>query len=221
MPRVRTSLTTACLGALLAASPATTQSADADPPSLEALMEGMAGTSGVVAEFRERKEIRLLSEPIETRGRLIFVPPDRLLRTTSEPSRSWLLIDGDRFAFRDDAGANTLDVSSNRLVREFVANFIVLFNGDLEALRERYEPEFRAEAERWHLTLRPRRAPLADVMERIDLEGDGRALRQIEMRETDGDRTVTRFEEVEVDRSFESEELDRIFSLPEPEPEAP
>src|SRR5262245_55388941 len=38
----------------------------AQPPTLEALMRGMAGAPGVVAHFREEKQLALLSEPLES-----------------------------------------------------------------------------------------------------------------------------------------------------------
>jgi outer membrane lipoprotein-sorting protein len=185
----------------------------AAPPSLEALMAGMAQTPGVEARFLERKEIALLSEPLETRGTLIFLPPDRLVRTTDAPSRSRLVIAGERLSFRDAAGGNAVDLSANPLAREFVDNFIVLFNGDLAALRERYEPALTSEGERWSLVLTPRHRPLSDLIERITLTGAGRALVRMEMLERDGDRSTTSFEAVQVDRRFTPAEVERLFVL--------
>jgi len=184
-------------------------------------MAGMAGTAGVVAEFVERKEIALLSEPIETRGRLIFVPPDRLVRTTELPSRSRLVIVGERFGFRDEAGGEAVDLSSNPMAREFVVNFIVLWSGDLAALRARYEPDFEVRGAEWSLALTPRGRPLADLIERVTLTGSGPTMRRMELLETDGDRTTTRFEAVQVDRRFTPEELDRLFAMPGADSDAP
>jgi len=197
--------------------------APAEPPtpSLEALMAGMAETSGVWARFVERKQIALLSGPIETRGTLVFVPPDRLRRSTAEPSRSELVIAGDRFAFHDEAGSDAVDLSASPLARQFVENFIVLFNGDLAKLRERYEPEFTATGAEWSLALRPRRRPLSDLIERITLVGRGPLLRSMEMLEKDGDRTTTRFSDVVVDRHFTPAELEQLFALPTSDASAP
>lgn len=205
------------LALLAAAGAAAAEPAVATAPTLETLMAGMAETPGVEARFLERKEIALLSEPIETRGTLVFLPPDRLARVTTEPSRSRLVIAGERFSFRDAAGGEAVDLSANPLAREFVDNFIVLFNGDLARLRERYEPELRTDGARWSLALRPRHRPLSDLIERITLEGAGRTLRGMEMLERDGDRTTTRFEDVVVDRRFTPEEIERWFALPEAE----
>jgi outer membrane lipoprotein-sorting protein len=123
---------------LLALPSAAGTRAAEEPPTLEALMKGMAGASGVVARFREEKRLALLSEPVESRGTLYFVPPNRLSRETTEPSASRLVIDGNRVSFRDAAGGDAMDLSASPIAREYVSNFIVLFNGDLDALRERY-----------------------------------------------------------------------------------
>jgi outer membrane lipoprotein-sorting protein len=201
-----------CLFTALALAAGATHAAEA--PTLESLMAGMAKTSGVEARFVERKEVTLLSEPIETRGTLVFVPPDRLARVTHAPSASRLVIDGERLSFRDAAGAEALDLSVNPIAREIVDNFIVLFSGDLARLRARYEPALESAGEGWRLELRPRHRPLSDLIERITLEGTGRALARIEMLERDGDRTTTRFEDVTVDRRFTPAELERWFDAP-------
>jgi outer membrane lipoprotein-sorting protein len=194
---------------------AATSSAAAEPsppPSLEALMAGMAKAPGVWARFVETKQIALLSEPIETHGTLQFVPPDRLLRITEAPSPSRLVIAGERFAFRDGAGADALDLSANPLAREFVDSFIVLWSGDLAKLRQRYEPTLHTSDGDWRLVLRPRQRPLSDLIERITLSGAGAELSQMEMLEQDGDRTLTRFTEVDVERHISAEEIEGWFA---------
>jgi outer membrane lipoprotein-sorting protein len=201
--------------AAAAVAPATATASEAaglPEPTLEALMRGMATSSGVSARFHEAKQLALLSVPLEVRGMIYFVPPDRLLRITSEPSRSRLVIDGSRFAYRDEAGGEQVDLSGNPLAREFVTNFVVLFNGDLAGLRQRYEPALSVEGQRWKLVLRARQRPLADIVDRVTLEGSGRTLDRMEMLETNGDRTTTTFEEVQTDRHWSGEELERLFS---------
>jgi outer membrane lipoprotein-sorting protein len=216
LPRFRAShRRRALLAAALLALPASAEPhADAQPPSLEALMEGMAGAPGVVARFREQKRLALLSEPLESRGTLYFVPPNRLSRETSEPSSTRLVIDGDRFYFRDAAGSEAMDLSASPIAREYVGNFIVLFNGDLAALRSRYEPSFHADARGWQLELRPRGAPLSKFITSVTLVGHARVLDRMELVEAGGDRTTTWFEAVRSDRAFSDEELVRIFAEP-------
>jgi outer membrane lipoprotein-sorting protein len=206
--------------ALLAAA-----SAGAEPPAipsgeltLEALMQRMSSTPGVRAEFREEKTLALLEAPLVSEGELYFIPPSRMARITTRPGRSSLVIDGQKMSYTDEAGASDVDLAGNRVARTIADNFVVLFAGDLAALRERYQVEFASERPRWRIGLTPRAAPLSQFIASVELRGDGPALEQITILEADGDRTVTRFRNVETDTRFSPEELARLFP---PGPSAP
>lgn len=199
--------------AALAAGPAL---AAAEPavPDLEALMRGMASAPGVVAEFRESRQVGLLREPIESRGVLHFVPPDRLVRRVTEPAPSSLVIDGRRMWLLDGAGPAPADLSADPAARQFVENFVVLFGGDLEALRARYETRFEADADGWELRLRPRDAMVRRFVEGITMRGRGRAMREMVVEESDGDRTTTTFPTVDTDHRHSEAELRELFGEP-------
>jgi hypothetical protein len=179
--------------------------------TLGELLEGMATAKGVVAEFTEHKRIALLVAPLESRGRLYFVPPGRLARFTASPGFSSLVVDGDSVRFREGAEGDAFDLSGNPMARVFVDNFIVLWSGDREKLEALYEPDLSSQGERWQLALAPRRPPLDRFIERIVLKGEGRAIAEMEVRERDGDRTTTVFDSVETDRPFTAAELERLF----------
>jgi hypothetical protein len=178
---------------------------------VEELLARMAATRGVVAEFVERKELALLAAPLESRGTLYFVPPDRLARVTTTPAETWLRIEGEELRFRDASGGEEVDLSGSPLARAFVENFIAIFRGDLAGLRERYELHLSREGEAWEFALTPRRAPLDRFVAGVFLRGDGSGMREMELRERDGDRTLTRFAAVDSDHAFSAAELARLF----------
>jgi outer membrane lipoprotein-sorting protein len=212
----------AALLALLAALSAGAEPAGAPegPLTLETLMQRMAATSGVRAEFREEKTLALLEAPLVSEGTLYFIPPSRMARITSRPGVSRLVIDGQRMSYRDEAGASDVDLAGNRVARSIVENFVVLFAGDLAALRERYRIDFAAEEPRWRLRLTPKAAPLSQFLASVEMKGEGPALEEMSIREADGDLTVTRFQRVETDVRFPPEELARLFP-PGPSAAAP
>jgi outer membrane lipoprotein-sorting protein len=194
-------------------------SAGAEPPAipsgpltLEALMQRMAATSGVRAEFREEKRLALLETPLVSEGTLYFIPPSRMARITTRPGASRLVIDGARISYTDETGASDVDLAGNRVARTIVENFVVLFAGDLAALRERYQVGFESQQLRWRLQLTTRAAPLSQFLASVEMKGDGAALQEMTIREADGDLTRTRFQRVETDLRFTPEELARIFS---------
>ena len=200
--------------ALTVAAPwaAPARAAEGSELTLESLMEGMASARGVVAEFREVKKLRLLRSPLESRGQLDFIPPDRLVRRTHEPAEATLWIDGSRVSFQDTAGAEPADLSGDPSAREFIDNFVVIFSGDLPELQRRYETRFTASGSSWSLELEPRDALVRRFVARISLVGEGRGLREMVLLESDGDVTTTTFERVETDHLHSEEELRNLFA---------
>lgn len=185
--------------------------AGAEELTLERLMLRMAASPGVVADFHETKSLALLQVPIESRGRIYFVPPNRLRRQMTSPGTSTLLIDGAHLQLHNEAGGEHLDLSKSPMVRHFVDHFIVLFNGDLEALRRAYEVDFEIDGHDWTLTLHPRRAPVTSIIRTVRIDGDGASMRHMVIVEPDGDHTTTTFDQVDVAHRFTAEELDELF----------
>ncbi len=181
-------------------------------PALDAVLERMASTSGVEAVFEERKELRLLTEPLDSRGVLYFVPPDRFARFTLAPGFTSLVVDGGVVHLREGRDGEDTDLSGNPIARVFAENFVALWSGDRTKLEHLYAPELRGDPAGWELRLVPRRAPLAGALDAITLRGDRDAVREMVVQERDGDRTVTRFPEANGDRVFSRAEIERIFS---------
>jgi len=200
------SLATALLALAVQAEP----SRDDAPLSLKALMDGMAKSSGVIADFHETKQIALLAKPLESSGVLYFVPPDRLARFTLEPEASALIIDGGKLRFQQGEHEQ-FDLSANPMARIFIDNFIVLFNGDLQKLQQLYRTDFSADGERWSLDLEPRGRELSRVVKEIALRGDHTGIREMVMQNRDGDRTSTALDVIETHYAFTSEQLQALF----------
>ena len=188
-------------------------SARAQPDTLELddLLQHMASTRGVVAEFREVKTLALLEEPLEARGTLYFQPPDRFVRVTREPAATRLLLVGSHMRFEDATGVNDVDLTENPVARQFADNLVALWRGDRQRLEQLYRLAFHAEATRWELVLAPRGAPLDRVIAKIRLAGDGATMHEMELLESDGDRTLTHFEKSDVDHAFGEEEARALF----------
>jgi len=205
-----------CLASAALASSAFAGEPTGAPPEMAEILKRMASTSGVEAVFDERKELALLAAPLETRGVIYFVPPDRFARFTSSPGFSALVVTGDTVHLREGPDAKEIDLSGNGVSRVFVENFVALWSGDRSRLERFYVPEFRGTRDAWELRLVPRRAPLADVISAITLRGDRDAMQELLVEERDGDRTTTRLSATRSDRVFTPAELERIFGAGAP-----
>ena len=178
---------------------------------LDGLLARMASTRGVAARFHERREVKLLVEPLESRGALYYVPPDRMARFTTEPAFSSLIVQQGSVRFREAEDAPDVDLSGSPMARAFVDNFMAIFGGNKDKLLRTYRAELTERDGAWELVLAPLHPPLSRFLERVVLRGDGSGMREMEVRDVDGDRTLTAFEAVEVDRPFSAAELARLF----------
>ena len=220
-------LSLALAPAAVAGEPAGTP---ADSKDLAALLERMASTAGVDATYVERRDLSLLAAPLDSRGVIYFVPPDRFARFTLAPGYSSLVADGDGLRLREGRDAEEMDLSGSPQARGFVESFTALWSGDRDELERQYALELRgvgpaadepgedppARDASWELRLSPRHAPLSRVIRTITLRGDSGGTREMVVEEADGDRTVTTFERVHADRAFADSELRRIFEAREP-----
>ncbi len=130
---------------------------------------------------------------------------------TREPVETRLILDGGRMRFQDAAGGSDVDLSANPVARSFAENMVVLWSGDKAALEQIYTLDFHSEGARWQLALAPRHSPLDKFLRSITLRGDGAAMREMEVVESDGDRTQTLFEKSDVDHAFGEEETRALF----------
>lgn len=197
----------------LAAEPAAKAAPEPGEQSLEDVMARFAGSGGVRARFRETKRLSLLTEALETEGVVSFEPPDRLARHTTRPGESSVVVHGSRLAIRDETGHQVLELDEKDPARHFVDSLAVLLRGDAEALRERYVVSFRSEEGGWKLELEPRSKALRRMVASIDASGRDARLLRMQVRETNGDSSVTEFFEVETGIEFDPAEAERIFSV--------
>lgn len=202
---------------------------DRSPASFAELLEGFARTTGLEARFEEEKHLALLAVPLRSRGRLYFAPPKTLLRRVEAPNPQDVLVSNDQVRIRDGGGEQTLDLASRDEVRPLVESMLWIFNGDLDALERTYHVDYarietvdevRARREggagssaggRWRVTLVPRSEPLSQLISALEVRGRGRVADALELRETGGDRTITRILDANPMRRFDAAERRALF----------
>jgi outer membrane lipoprotein-sorting protein len=182
-------------------------------PTLESVMQALARSGGVEARFHESRQLTILSEPIKSSGMLYFSPPDWLARHVTEPGAAKVIVRDDRVSFQDETGIQTLELGSSEVARAMVGNVIVLMRGDLAALRSQYEVEFSTSGGLWTLDLEPRDRVVRQLIERLEVIGQGDQLVRMQSIETSGDVTLTEFEDVKVGVEFSSAAREAIFSI--------
>lgn len=177
------------------------------------LLSAFAGMPGLEATFTEEKHIALLARPLVSRGTLFFTRPALLLRRVEAPERSEVVINRDALRVRDKAGEQTLDLRARKDIRPFVESLTWILAGERAALERSYAIGFQPESKGapWQLSLKPKVAPLSHLIAELVIRGRGLFVEQIEVRETSGDRTVTRILSANPRRVFSADERAKLF----------
>ncbi|MBI5608801.1 MAG: outer membrane lipoprotein carrier protein LolA [Deltaproteobacteria bacterium] len=197
-------------GAWAVAAPAPVAAAD-----LAGLLKSLAQMPGLQAQFVEKKTMALLAAPLVTTGALYYTQPGMLARHTATPAMSVVVVDAKQVRMWDGKRWEVLDFAKQPVVRGFVDSFVRILQGDAPALERLYAMQFAAlPAGRWTLTLRPKQAPLSQVVEFMTLAGQGLAVQSMRMVELGGDETVTTFAAVDTARKFSDAEKTKYFPQP-------
>jgi Outer membrane lipoprotein carrier protein LolA-like len=188
-------------------------SAPAKPVDLDGLLAALQHMPGLEADFVEDKHIAMLARPLTSRGKLYFTHPGLLLRRVEAPQRSEVLITPDSLRTKDAAGEQTLDLRARPDVRPFVESLTWILGGNRTALASVYTLTFTPEAagRSWVLSLAPKQKPLNQLIAEIRIAGQGLRVATVEVRETSGDRAVTRIVAANPERHFDAAERARLF----------
>ena len=196
-----------------------------DSRALDELLDGFRKSPGLSARFEEHKHIALLEAPLKSSGALYFSPEDALARHVERPKRSVLLLTGKQLRIADESGTRKLDLTKTPALAALVQSFAQVLRGDRSALDANYHVTFRSAASSkgdsagrgpgfWQLRLTPRGEPLSKMVTSIELTGTGSTIATLTVSEPNGDRSVTRFSDVDTRRRFSEEERKRLFTLP-------
>ncbi|MBN2495428.1 MAG: outer membrane lipoprotein carrier protein LolA [Deltaproteobacteria bacterium] len=181
----------------------------------ETIREAARGIRSVQAEFVQTKRLRILREPLRSKGRLVFRGPDRLRWEYTEPLRSVLLLRGERVARYTLRRDRFVPDEAIRLeaLRAVVAELRLWLAGRFRSSRH-FRPEIEPGPHGPRLVLHPIDEELAALIQRIVIEPDTRAgvLRSVEIEEGPG--AVTRIEILRVRLNEEVDEA--LFERPEP-----
>lgn len=186
------------------------------PAEAKALLAGFARMPGLEATYTEEKRLALLAMPLQSKGRILFLPPGYLLRQVEAPEPATLRITPDELLVEDRDRKEAIDLRRSDALRVFVTSLVQVFAGDETALQKAftvtYTPDPKVER-LWTLELLPKGEQLQRMMRSLTLRGEGEAVTVIEVVDPNGDRTTTRIVTADVARRFTGDEQKRWFGI--------
>jgi outer membrane lipoprotein-sorting protein len=207
---------TLCVLVLLAGAASADRGLGGDAPgNVDELMTYFAGVGAVRAEFESQQAISMLVEPLRSAGHMYFEPPDRMVRVTTRPGHSKVVVTGTRVALQDETGIRTLDLGAGRMAQGLIDHLMVVLRGDLPELRDRYTATFSSEESDWRLELVPRDRRVRAMIARIEFVGSGWMLESMSTHETNGDATHSTFSAIEMGVELSEGQRRAMFSVEE------
>lgn len=174
------------LGIAMACS-ASTHASDIDMPSL---MQLFAASKSIKAEFVERKYLRVLDAPVESRGDLLFQAPSRLEKRTQQPRAETMLIEGSKVSIERGTFKRSMSLDDFPDMASLVQSLTATFRGDQVGIEKYFNWRLTGPAGKWQLVLKPKNSKLFVLLQEIRLSGTDNYVHTVETTLTDGDRSL-------------------------------
>jgi hypothetical protein len=174
------------------------------PDGLRELMAQLGEVRSVSARYTESIRMSLLEHSIERTGTIRYISPDTILLSADAETRREIRIAGNRISIREAGQTQDVEVAEHQAIASMVAALRSVFSGDLEDLERHFRVGFerigsKEDDEGWRLTLDPNDAEVAWLLSRIEIQGIGREIRRIAIREPNGDSRTVRIESEAID----------------------
>ncbi|MBD9417791.1 outer membrane lipoprotein carrier protein LolA [Achromobacter sp. K91] len=168
------------------------------------LQTQLNATPVVRGHFVQQKFLRSLPQPLTSRGDFTLAAGKGLLWLLRTPIAQDLRIDARGISRRDEAGKWQALPQHSGAGRENRL-FLSVLAGDTAGLRENFDLALTGDANAWQLLLTPRSVLLRQIFDNIQING-GKLVDRIELRETQGDRSVLQMTDAQAAQALTAEE---------------
>jgi len=164
--------------------------ASAEPAAFAELLQLLAARRHGHVTFTEVHELAMLDKPLRSSGELLYEAPDHLEKRTLQPRPETLTLEHGVLTARRGARTHVLSLREYPQVVPFVESIRATLAGDRGALERYFRVQFQGGLEHWTLELTPVDATVARSVSLIRIAGERAAIRSVEIRQGDGDRSV-------------------------------
>jgi hypothetical protein len=173
-----------------AAEPLPSVTATDNDAGLDELMRLLAARKHGHVTFTEVHILSLLQRPLHSSGELLYEAPDRLEKRTLKPQPEDLVLNGEVLTIRRGAHTRTLDLTRHSEIAPWIESIRATLTGDRAALERYFQVDYSGELAHWTLRLVPHKDAQQVAIAEVRIEGSGATVQQVEIRQSDGDRSV-------------------------------
>ena len=164
--------------------------------TMDQLMAALAQAKPAKVNFTEKKYIAALDRPVESSGEMIYTPPDRLEKRTLKPKPESMLLDRNTLVLERGRNKYSMQLDDSPELAALIESVRATLAGDRRSLEFNYIVTLQGSREKWTLSLIPSTSQVLQKVKRIRLSGANDAVKEIEVLQADGDRSVTTIEKI-------------------------
>ena len=168
-----------------------------------ALAQQLSAVEVVRGDFIQEKHLRSLTMPLSSRGQFVLSKQHGLLWKVQQPFAQSYRIDQQGVALSTASGWQS-QPGQNVAARQSRL-FLAVLQGNQQALEADFTLQLQGDAQHWQLQLLPKAVFLQQIFKVIEIHG-GALVERIELHETQGDRTVMRMLNSQVDSTLLDDE---------------
>ena len=145
------------------------------------------------ADFQQEKNLRVLSRPLMSEGKLLFIAGEGALWQVVEPFAVTVLMKSDEIIEWDGEGEmQPMDTSLNPVLHSLGEIILATLAGDTQFLNQHFDVSPTVSELGWGLILKPKSEELGAVISDVQIFGD-RFVEQVQISEMNGDLTKLQF----------------------------
>jgi outer membrane lipoprotein-sorting protein len=159
--------------------------------TVDKLLSGLSQVKSAGATFTEKKYIATLDAPVDSSGELLYTAPDRLEKRTIRPKPESMLLDRNTLTLERGRKKYVMQLDDAPELAALVESIRGTMAGDRKALERNFTVMLQGAQADWTLQLTPTDRKALQQVKQIRLRGVNDEVQEIEVLQTDGDRSVT------------------------------
>ena len=175
--------------------------AEAERLKVEAeLTQTAASMQSLQCRFVQEKTSSMLAEPMVSEGLMQYIAPDKLRWEYTSPYAFALVVDGEHIVREVDGKAEVIDGNSSRMVQGIVNIIMGSASGKNLFDASVFDMVLYDEGDTWRAVMNPKRRDMKRMFSQLVFHFDKKTkgINRVEFKESAGDVTVIRFEEMQV-----------------------
>lgn len=170
-----------------------------------------AKTNSLQSDFVQIKHLDVLSEDIESNGRLVYQAKNKLRWEYTSPLEYLIILKDGKVSIKDEGKVSSYDLSGNKTFQKINEMMIGSIQGDLLVNEADYNYEFKENSTNYLVVMYPKEKKVQEFMKSINIYFSKKdySVEQVKMLEQSGDYTLMKFKNKKTNASIS----DKTFNI--------